>query len=350
MERSLEMVVGLLGILKAGGAYVPLDPAYPPERLASCWKTARRPCCSRSARWPALLGGIRPRAADPGTWTVTSAMGGPVRRNPDRASRPGARNGLRHLHLRLDRPAEGCRHRTAALWQSQMAEAGTPRAPSETRVAEDPIHLRRFGLGVLRAAVERRALVMHRRAGIDTGLPDCGRSRSAGDLLQAVPTLARRWSMGEGGGCRPGAVFCGGEALPAGALGWLETAGCAVGEHLYGPTEATIDATYGEGAGRGGAGGADRPAGKQHASLCGRTGGAGASGGRRRTLLGGAGGAGYLNRPGLTASGSCPIRSAGRQGARLYRTGDLVRWRAGREIEFLGRVDNRSRYGASGSS
>jgi amino acid adenylation domain-containing protein len=34
VERSLEMVVGLLGILKAGGAYVPLDPAYPPERLA----------------------------------------------------------------------------------------------------------------------------------------------------------------------------------------------------------------------------------------------------------------------------------------------------------------------------
>ncbi|MGM3309125.1 condensation domain-containing protein, partial [Anabaena sp. WFMT] len=33
VERSLEMVVGLLGILKAGGAYVPLDPAYPPERL-----------------------------------------------------------------------------------------------------------------------------------------------------------------------------------------------------------------------------------------------------------------------------------------------------------------------------
>lgn len=34
MERSLEMVVGLLGILKAGAAYVPLDPAYPQERLA----------------------------------------------------------------------------------------------------------------------------------------------------------------------------------------------------------------------------------------------------------------------------------------------------------------------------
>ncbi|BAY30102.1 amino acid adenylation domain-containing protein [Nostoc carneum NIES-2107] len=34
VERSLEMIVGLLGILKAGGAYVPLDPGYPQERLA----------------------------------------------------------------------------------------------------------------------------------------------------------------------------------------------------------------------------------------------------------------------------------------------------------------------------
>ncbi|MEM9924049.1 MAG: amino acid adenylation domain-containing protein [Cyanobacteria bacterium P01_D01_bin.50] len=33
VERSLEMIIGLLGILKAGGAYVPLDPSYPPDRL-----------------------------------------------------------------------------------------------------------------------------------------------------------------------------------------------------------------------------------------------------------------------------------------------------------------------------
>ena len=33
VERSLEMIIGLLGVLKAGGAYVPLDPTYPAERL-----------------------------------------------------------------------------------------------------------------------------------------------------------------------------------------------------------------------------------------------------------------------------------------------------------------------------
>ena len=40
VERSLEMIVGLLGVLKAGGGYVPLDPAYPENRLSFMIKDA----------------------------------------------------------------------------------------------------------------------------------------------------------------------------------------------------------------------------------------------------------------------------------------------------------------------
>ncbi|MFL6234239.1 MAG: condensation domain-containing protein, partial [Thermoanaerobaculia bacterium] len=43
LERSLDMVVAILGVLKAGGAYVPLDPAYPSERLAFMLEDSRVP-------------------------------------------------------------------------------------------------------------------------------------------------------------------------------------------------------------------------------------------------------------------------------------------------------------------
>lgn len=43
VERSIEMMVGILGILKTGGAYVPLDTAYPPKRLASMLVDAQVP-------------------------------------------------------------------------------------------------------------------------------------------------------------------------------------------------------------------------------------------------------------------------------------------------------------------
>ncbi|MBW4490246.1 MAG: amino acid adenylation domain-containing protein [Trichocoleus desertorum ATA4-8-CV12] len=43
VERSLDLIVGLLGILKAGGAYVPLDPAYPPDRIALMLEDSQAP-------------------------------------------------------------------------------------------------------------------------------------------------------------------------------------------------------------------------------------------------------------------------------------------------------------------
>ena len=43
MERSLDLMIGLLGILKTGGAYVPLDPSYPQERLAWMLTDAQAP-------------------------------------------------------------------------------------------------------------------------------------------------------------------------------------------------------------------------------------------------------------------------------------------------------------------
>jgi amino acid adenylation domain-containing protein/non-ribosomal peptide synthase protein (TIGR01720 family) len=55
VDRSLEMIVGLLGILKAGGAYVPLDPAYPQERLAEILEDTQLSILLTQARFQTSL-------------------------------------------------------------------------------------------------------------------------------------------------------------------------------------------------------------------------------------------------------------------------------------------------------
>ncbi|MEH2041206.1 non-ribosomal peptide synthetase [Nostoc sp.] len=55
VERSLDLVIGLLGILKAGGSYLPLDPDYPPERLALMLQDAQAPILLTQKRLKTVL-------------------------------------------------------------------------------------------------------------------------------------------------------------------------------------------------------------------------------------------------------------------------------------------------------
>jgi natural product biosynthesis luciferase-like monooxygenase protein len=64
IERSLDMVTGLLAILQAGGAYVPLDPAYPPDRLAMMLEDS-------GARWLLTQRHLRAQLPAPGATVVT---------------------------------------------------------------------------------------------------------------------------------------------------------------------------------------------------------------------------------------------------------------------------------------
>ena len=63
VERSLELLVGILGILKAGGAYVPLDPAYPAERTRFVLEDARVPVLLTLQQLRADLGAEIPNCA-----------------------------------------------------------------------------------------------------------------------------------------------------------------------------------------------------------------------------------------------------------------------------------------------
>ncbi|WP_242674587.1 non-ribosomal peptide synthetase, partial [Marinobacter halodurans] len=73
-ERSLAMVVGLLGVLKAGGAYVPLDPEYPAERLAHMLEDSAPVAVLVHGDVPELVTGNRPVIAlnDTAPWMSCS--------------------------------------------------------------------------------------------------------------------------------------------------------------------------------------------------------------------------------------------------------------------------------------
>ena len=78
VERSPEMVVGLLGILKAGGAYLPLDPGYPRERLAFMLADAGAPVLVTQS---ALLDRL-PEAARGARWCGSTPTGPRSRASP----------------------------------------------------------------------------------------------------------------------------------------------------------------------------------------------------------------------------------------------------------------------------
>ncbi len=104
VERSLDMMVGLLGIQKSGAAYVPLDPAYPAERLRLTLEDAQVPLLLTQQ---SLLSSMPEHTADvvclDSDWPQMALESAA---NP-RSRRPTGRPGLCDFHLRLDGTPQG---------------------------------------------------------------------------------------------------------------------------------------------------------------------------------------------------------------------------------------------------
>ena len=101
LERSPELVVAILGVLKAGGAYVPLDPGLPGRAPGLHARGRRRRVLVTAERLAASC------RADAGTVRLDADAGRIAGRRGVRLAAAPTDLGLRHLHLGLDRPAQG---------------------------------------------------------------------------------------------------------------------------------------------------------------------------------------------------------------------------------------------------
>ncbi|WP_247417880.1 amino acid adenylation domain-containing protein, partial [Ralstonia pseudosolanacearum] len=340
-ERSVELVVGLLGILKAGGGYVPLDPSYPQDRLTYMLEDSAPVAVLTQSNTREQLGALSVPVLD---------LDGPL----EEAEHDPQVTGLEPHHLAYVIYTSGStgrpkgvmnEHRGVVnrLWWAQQ----TYRLDASDRVLQKTP----FGFDVsvwelFWPLLAGARLVMARPEGHKDPAYLAATIEQAGiTTLHFVPSMLQLFlDQVEAGRCQGlRRMLCSGEALSH-ALQQRSLARFPHSElhNLYGPTEAAIDVTAWRCNAEihPGVVPIGRPIantqmyvldGHQQPVPLGVTG---------EIYIGGIGVArGYLNRPELTAERFVvnPFHGEGRE--RMYRTGDLGRWLPDGSLEYQGRAD-----------
>ncbi|MFM8277089.1 MAG: amino acid adenylation domain-containing protein, partial [Cyanobium sp.] len=353
VERSLEMVVGLLAILKAGGAYVPLDPAYPQERLAFMLEDSAPVALlvhGATRQRLASLAGAVPMIdidADATDWADLSAA------NPDPAS-----IGLMSNHLAYVIYTSGSTGKPKGVMVGHLGVAahcleyrsrhGLTTADRVVLMAEPSFDASVEQIFPVLLAGGR--VVLTKFAVDPIGFSN--QIKAHGVTLVDVAgiywrTLVQCWleqpELVAGSPLR--ILIVGGDVMPAEVLPlWRQTSLSSIVQlfNVYGPTETTIASTVF-------AVSSDftglhipigRPIANTRIYLLDDDGQVVPIGVAGEIYIGGVGVArGYLNRPELTAERFLPDPFASQPQAKMYRTGDLARWLPDGNLEFLGRVD-----------
>ena len=351
VERSPDMLVGLLGILKAGGAYVPLDPTYPQERLAFMLRDAQVPVLlSQTALQTALppyhgtlvfLDGDHPISAQESpenlngeaqpehlayviyTSGSTGVPKGVLVTHRNVARLFTATEAWYHFH---ESDVWTCFHSYAfdfSVWELWGALL------SGGRVVVVPYV-------VSRSPDELYTLLLSERVTVLNQTPSAFYQLSGYEASRRGPDdLALRL------------VIFGGEALEIPRLrAWFHRHGDQQPHlvNMYGITETTVHVTYrplavvDAEAGAGSVIGAPLP--DLHSYVLDPQLHLLPRGVPGELYVGGAGVArGYLNRPDLTAQRFLPDPFTPQPGQRMYKTGDLARYLANGELAYLGRID-----------
>jgi amino acid adenylation domain-containing protein len=336
LERSLEMVVGVLAVLKAGGAYVPLDPSFPAERLRYMAEDSRaKVLVTKRSLSEALFTGLNlVRVCLDDEKDQIDQQSGELLPYP---AKPSDRAYVIYTSGSTGRPkGVEIEHRALTNFLSSMAqEPGLDEADvllAVTTLSFDIAALELFLPLITGARIELASLETARNgAALVHAI-----STSGATVMQATPATWRMLFEWGWKGDNRLKVLCGGEAMDQDLAARLVSSSSQVW-NMYGPTETTIwssvawiesqKVTIG------------RPIANTRMYVLDGQGEPVPRGVVGELWIGGEGVArGYLDRPELT--GARFVRDPFHDGARMYQTGDLARHLPDGRLECLGRIDN----------
>lgn len=338
MERSVEMVVALLGILKAGGTYVPLDPEFPRERVAFMLADSAAPLLVTQQRLLPELPAHRAQVLCLDTDWPSIA-----RESSDNLTPLGNPEQLAYVLYTSGSTGQpkGVQipHRALVNFLASMQQQPGI-SEKDVLLAVTTLSFDIAGLELyLPLTAGARVVIASRETASDGQALGEAIERSAATIMQATPAtwqllLAAGWA-----GQPHLKVLCGGEALPLDLAQQLLSR-CGQLWNLYGPTETTIWSTISQVTAVEEKISIGRPIANTEIYILDEQRQPVPAGVPGELCIGGDGLArGYLNRPELTAEKFIAHPFSSAPGARLYRTGDLARYWSDGRIEHLGRLD-----------
>lgn len=338
VNRSIEMLVGLLGILKAGGAYVPLDPTYPLERLEYIQQDVRSPVLLTQRQLTAQMSSQSAQVVCLDTdWEEIKQQ------TPENLATATKSNNLAYVIYTSGSTGQPkgveIAHSNVVNFLSAMQQSvGLNQQDvllAVTTLAFDIAALEIF----LPLTIGARVVVASREVASDGVQLSDLLNNSQATVMQATPATWRILLSVGWQGSKHLKILCGGEALSRQLANQLLPQ-CHGLWNLYGPTETTIWSTveqveWGEDIVPIG-----RPIGNTYIYILDSNLQPTPIGVPGELYIGGAGVArGYWQRPELTTQRFIINPFLFQPDQRLYKTGDLVRYRSDGKIEYIGRLD-----------
>jgi len=345
MERSVEMVVSLLGILKAGGAYLPIDPSYPLERIEFMIDDSGALLLLTQERLKDDLPSGRVRVLS------LDLLSDEIGREPDErlpsVTMPENLAYVIYTSGSTGKPKGVMVNHRGVVNYLTWCQRAYPLGKGDGAPVHSPISFDLTVTSVFAPLVSGRSVhLLPEDLGVET-MAEAFRSGRQFSLVKLTPAhldvLSKQLTRDEAM-ARTGAFIIGGENLLFESIRfWQDASPETVLVNEYGPTETVVGCcVYQVQAGerREGSVPIGKPIINTRVYILDEFMNEVPIGVVGELYIGGAGVArGYLHRPDLTADRFVPDRFGPKPGGRLYRTGDLCRALADGNMEFIGRRD-----------